>query len=650
MKKNFYLALALTAAISTGSLAQQVRNCGTMHHLMEQQQNDPHLMDRMQQIEVRSQDWITTQTGTANKTTAVITIPVVVHVVYNTAAQNISDAQINSQIAILNQDFRKLNADVSLVPSAFSGLVADCELEFCLAKRDPNGNATTGIVRKSTTVTSFSTNDNIKRSANGGDDAWNSSLYLNLWVGNLSGGVLGYAQFPGGAAATDGVVILYSAFGNTGAAAAPFNKGRTATHEIGHWLNLRHIWGDDGGACSGSDQVTDTPNQAAENYGTPAFPRTDACTSTSPGVMFMNYMDYVDDAAMFMFTAGQKSRMLAALNTSRTGILTSQGCVPPSGGGTCGTPASLNATSITTSGATLGWSTVSGASSYNVQYRSVGSSTWTSTTSTTTSKAISGLSSATNYEFQVQAVCSTGPGTYSASGTFTTTAAACTDSYESNNSRAAAKSIAMNTDIAAKISTGTDKDWFTFTTVSGATNLKVVMDQLPADYDMKLTGPNGGTLATSSLGGTSTETIIRNTTTAQKYYVQVYPYSSASYSNTVCYRLRVNTSGSTFRQGTPDEYVEGNVNLEKMAAIDGISIYPNPSSEVLNLSFYMDNDSKVQLEVVDMLGQTVYSNILAGVEGFNKTEFSTSSMVNGIYFLRVIQNDMSVVQKFVVKH
>lgn len=649
MKKNFYFALAMGMAMATGTMAQQIRNCGTMNHLHEMEMNDPQLMNRMQSIELRSQDWIKQQTGTANKVSAVVTIPVVVHVVYNTTSQNISEAQINSQITILNQDFRKLNADVSLVPSAFAGLVADCEIQFCLAQRDPNGNATTGIVRKQTSVTSFSTNDNIKRSANGGDDAWNSTQYLNIWVGNLSGGVLGYAQFPGGTASTDGVVILYTAFGNTGVAAAPFNKGRTATHEIGHWLNLYHIWGDDGSACTGSDLVSDTPNQGSENYGTPSFPRTDACSPSSPGVMFMNYMDYVDDAAMYMFTAGQKSRMVAAINTYRTGILTSQGCVPPSTG-SCGTPASLNASAITTSSATLGWGTVAGATSYNVQYKATAAATWTTTSTSATSLSISGLSAATSYQFQVQAVCSAVNGTYSSAATFSTTAASCTDNYESNNSKANAKTIALNADISAKILSGTDKDWFKFTTVSGATKIKVVLDQLPSDYDMKLYGSNGGTLATSQLSGTTTETIIRNAGSATSYFVQVYPYSSSNFNANVCYRLRVNTSGSNFRTGTPDEYTEGNINPEKMAAIDGITLYPNPSSDVLNLSFFMENESHVQLEVIDMFGKQVYSSSFSGTEGFNKTEFSTSALSNGIYFVRITQNELSVVQKFMVKH
>lgn len=208
----------------------------------------------------------------------------------------------------------------------------------------------------------------------------------------------------------------------------------------------------------------------------------------------------------------------------------------------------------------------------------------------------------------------------------------------------------MNADISAKIASGTDKDWFKFTTVSGSTNLKIVLDQLPADYDLKLYGPTGGTLATSQLSGTTTETITRNTTATNSYFVQVYPYSSSAFNKNVCYRLRVNTSGTAFRQGVSEEYTEGNINPEKMAAIDGIVLYPNPSSDIVNLSFFMENESRVQVEVIDMLGKAVYSTTFAGSQGFNKTEFGISDLTNGIYFVRLIQNETSVVQKFIVKH
>lgn len=245
-------------------------------------------------------------------------IPVVVHVVYSNAAGNISDAQISSQIDVLNADYRATNPDRTKVPSVWNALVADARIQFALAKTDPAGKPTNGITRTSTTVPTFGTNDAVKSSTTGGAAPWPSDRYLNIWVCQLGGGLLGYAQFPGGPSETDGVVILQSAFGTTGTATAPFNLGRTATHEIGHWLNLIHIWGDRLD-CKGTDDVDDTPTAQAPNYGTPTFPHV-SCSNGPNGDMFVNYMDYVDDQAMFMFTAGQVARMAATLDGPRSAI------------------------------------------------------------------------------------------------------------------------------------------------------------------------------------------------------------------------------------------------------------------------------------------------------------------------------------------
>jgi Pregnancy-associated plasma protein-A len=240
-----------------------------------------------------------------------ITIPVVVHVVYKKQRENISDAQVKSEIAVLNKDFRATNGDKSKVPPVWKGLVADANIQFALATKDPQGKPTNGITRRQTTKDSFGTGDAVKKRAQGGANAWPSDRYLNLWVCNLGEGLLGYAQFPGGPAATDGVVILYSAFGTGGVAAPPFHLGRTATHEIGHWLNLRHVWGDRND-CGGTDFVADTPNQQLPNAGKPTFPHV-TCNNGPSGDMFMNYMDYVDDDSMFMFTPAQVVRMNATL-------------------------------------------------------------------------------------------------------------------------------------------------------------------------------------------------------------------------------------------------------------------------------------------------------------------------------------------------
>jgi hypothetical protein len=243
------------------------------------------------------------------KKETVSTIKTIVHVVYNTDEQNISDAQINSQIAAMNKDFRATNPDKNQIPAPWKGLATDVRVEFKLVK----------VTRTKTRQTAFTTDEGVKKVSTGGIAPITPKTHLNLWVCPLDGGLLGYAQFPGGPTATDGVVINYRAFGTMGTAKAPFNKGRTATHEVGHYFNLRHIWGDTPD-CSGSDMVADTPNAAGPNYGTPTWP-TVTCNNGPHGDMFMNYMDYTDDPAMFMFTAQQVLRMRTALETARSGLL-----------------------------------------------------------------------------------------------------------------------------------------------------------------------------------------------------------------------------------------------------------------------------------------------------------------------------------------
>ena len=245
-------------------------------------------------------------------------IPIVVHVVHHTEAENISDDQVHGQIATLNQDFRATNADLSRVPDPFKDLAADARIEFELASRDPDGNPTTGITRTRTNRASFRhVDDGVKSSQTGGIDPWDTRTYLNIWVCTLAGGILGYAQFPGGPPETDGVVILHRAFGTTGTATAPFDRGRTTTHEIGHYLNLSHIWGESRFAtCADDDYVSDTPVQLDKNFGKPTFPHL-SCDGQPHGDMFMNYMDYVDDEAMFLFTREQALRMAAALTDPR---------------------------------------------------------------------------------------------------------------------------------------------------------------------------------------------------------------------------------------------------------------------------------------------------------------------------------------------
>ena len=319
MKKPYaFLVAGLLCA--SGAMAQSgFHRCSAMEVLHQQMQNDPGMESRMQAIEAQTQKFLkekATNQSANQRTNAIITIPVVVHVVYNTASQNISMAQIQSQIDVLNEDYRKLNADNANTPAIYAGLAADAQIQFVLAKRDPNGNPTNGVTRTSTKTKSFSTNDAIKKTSTGGHDPWPTNQYLNFWtapkLSSMGQSLLGYGQFPGGPAATDGVVMAYAAFGSRakysgGVYYQGYDLGRTTTHEVGHYLNLRHIWGD---ATCGNDLVSDTPTQQTSNYGCPTFPK---ITCSNTGDMSMNFMDYTDDPCMYMFTTGQANRMAAVL-------------------------------------------------------------------------------------------------------------------------------------------------------------------------------------------------------------------------------------------------------------------------------------------------------------------------------------------------
>lgn len=467
--KKFSTILMVVLMFCCVNLSFAQRDCGAMEHLENLLQQNPSLQLNIDQIEEHTRNFIK-RGGDLQK--AVITIPVVVHVVYNGSAENVSVAQIQSQIDVLNEDFRRTNADASDTPSIFAGVASDVEIEFCLATVDPDGNATSGITRTATTKRSFRTNDDVKKSNKGGKDAWPAADYMNMWVCDISSGILGYAQFPGGPASTDGIVIDYAYFGTTGTATAPFDLGRTATHEVGHYLNLRHIWGD--GGCGVDDFVSDTPVAGGPNYtGAPCTSSPNSCDTGAGDLpdMFQNYMDYSDDACMNLFTDGQTSRMRALFGPGgfRASLLSSNGCGNGGGGPTCSdgiqngnetgvdcggpdceacetTPTcndsvqNGNETGVDCGGpdcqpcstgscdaptglsstpkgggkrATLSWSAVSGASSYSITLQQISPSVGSVSSASTpnTSLNASGLTRGNTYEWTVTANCSSGSST-----------------------------------------------------------------------------------------------------------------------------------------------------------------------------------------------------------------------------------------------
>jgi hypothetical protein len=786
--KTFTKIVFAIFLLATANWAQaQQRTCAAMDVLAEQIAQDPkrgRALDEINEHAHQYEDYIAENPNA--RTSIAVTIPVVFHVVYNNATENISDARLQEQLTVLNEDFRKLNADRTLIPTTWQGIAADCEINFCLATVDPNGNATTGITRTFTNTTTFSTNDAMKFSSSGGKDIWDRNRYLNIWVCDLGSSLLGYAQFPGGAASTDGVVLHYAYTGKTGAT-SPFNKGRTGTHEVGHWLNLYHIWGDDGGACTGSDQVSDTPNQANSSSGCPSGTRTDACTASSPGIMWMNYMDYTNDACMYMFTAGQKARVQAlfAAGGARASLLTSNGCsgsggtptyctasgqsvadewiqsvlfgpinnnsgsnagygnftgstftvvkgttynftltpgftasaypeywriwidyngdkdfadagelvydagatattartgtvtIPTTAATTstrmrvamrynaapascgafdfgevedytlnittstaCATPTGLSSSSITSSGATISW-TSTGATSYNIRFKPTASTTWSATTSTTNSKVLTGLSASTAYEFQVQGVCSGATSAYSTSGTFTTSAASCTDSYEANESISAAKTINPNTTISARICTSTDKDWFKVTTTSTAPKLKVTLSALAADYDIRLYNSAGTQLGISENSGTTTETIIYNATAAATYYIQVYGYNGAS--SSTAYSLLAATRSTNWRVS------DGEVQSEAFeSTLSNMEVFPNPANDKFTIGVEIAEAGELNLQVVDMMGKLMLNRNQSVESGALSIGVDVSTFAKGLYLVRAEINGQVVTKRIEV--
>lgn len=311
--------LILHAGLLNGQTSERCQS-SYLHH---EQQANPNVFQQRQAMEASIQG-ILDNDPNFRVSGGVITIPVVFHVLYNTPAENISMAKIQSQLDVLNRDFRKMNADTASMPSVWAPLIADAEIEFCLATIDPNGNPTDGVTRTATTVTTFLGYTDMKYDVTGGKNAWPKDDYMNVWVCDLVG-YTAFGQFPGFDPATDGVAIDYQAFGTIGNV---IGDGRLMVHEAGHWLHLYHIWGDGFFPSCASDSVSDTPPQDDWSNGCPTFPQHDVCSSTGSGTMFMNYMDYTNDNCMNSFTNGQVARMHAALQVLRPSILNSTKCEP----------------------------------------------------------------------------------------------------------------------------------------------------------------------------------------------------------------------------------------------------------------------------------------------------------------------------------
>ncbi len=341
MKRIYTLILLLIVAIS----AKAQESCLTEIQFQEDAAKNPSLLKGREQLEKFTESWIAQHGGTTSRTPGTpYIIPVVFHVIHYNGPEKIGRDQIVSQVDSLNKDYRYHNADTVNTPAVFRPLAADCNIEFRLAQKDPNGNCTDGVTYTYSPLT-YNARSNVKSLIR-----WPTDQYLNIWTVSTiitSNGVVvpgtyvaGFAQFPGGADTTDGVVLRADFVGSIGSAAGNNDHGRTATHEVGHWFNLRHIWGD---ATCGNDMVADTPPQEQSNISLcPSWPHLSNCTGNSPnGDLYVDHMDYTDGACKTMFSLGQSARMDAALNSGVSGRNNLYTTVNLTATGTDGTPAVL---------------------------------------------------------------------------------------------------------------------------------------------------------------------------------------------------------------------------------------------------------------------------------------------------------------------
>ncbi len=561
-----------------------------------------------------------------------VTIPVVVHLV----SASVTDAQVLSQIEALNRDFNKLNTDATKIPSEFTPLTADCEIKFQLAARTPDNEPTNGILRHTSSRTEWGGQDDVKKPSKGGFAPWNASKYLNIYVCSIGNGVLGYASFPGTPAEVDGLVIDPTAFGTVGTARRPFNMGRTCVHEVAHWLNLYHIWGD---SDCGDDRCSDTPTQKEAHYGDPKATYS-TCSGTQTRDMSMNFMDYVNDASMVMFSNGQKTRMQATLSGVRASILTSDGCVPPVQIG-CKVK-NILVSELKTTAATLAWHTISGTKTYTIDIRKTGTTHWLSTTTNDPTYTFSNLTPNEFYEIRVKSDCLTAE--FSEAVNFTTRLATKgMDDYESNNSKADAKEIKANGTIAALIGDERDVDWFSVKTTAGQPNLNITLSTLAADYDFRVYDANGKILKVARIQGLDNESVSINSTVAATYFIQVYGYNKVfdAYSN---YTLTTTTSAQNFAIDEAFEYYN---KAARMVEEDAFQIYPNPV--VVDATFYFDakKEGAVTLQIADLRGVVCVKT----TQNIGKTtpavSVDLSALPRGIYIATVEQGGQIKSKKLV---
>ncbi|MEO5570675.1 MAG: M43 family zinc metalloprotease [Bacteroidia bacterium] len=693
--KKIYLSLLFAglfgSAIPVNSNAQQTDWCLTETLFQQKAKQDPSLLKIRDQVELETQKYVAQHA--VQKTTMVPKIiPVVFHVIHEGGPENISTAQILDQLDSLNKDFRRLNADTVDTPAPFKPLAADCNIEFRLAQLDPNGNCTDGITRQFSLLTT-NANDNIKVF-----DYWPSNEYLNIWIVKsiyfppttfFCGG---YAQFPGGNSLTDGIVMCGYYVGSIGTAAGNGYNGRIATHEIGHWLNLRHIWGD---VPCGNDFVADTPIQNESNA-CPNFPKIDtACNNGPNGAMFTDYMDYTWGECTNMFSEGQRLRMEAALNSTTSGRNNLWSAANLTATGTDGTPPVLCAPvadflseiKFICEGTTLDYndgSTNGVVTSWDWQFPG-------GTPSSSTSQNVS-----VQYNL---------PGTYDVILTATNAAGSSTKTAAGMVVVSPAQGISavpFNEGFESIIIPG--NDWYVLND-AGTTWEETSVAAHTGFTSMRIfnyTGNPSGTY--DNLITTSFD--LSNVSNTQMYFWRAFAYRSNTttdalkiYASTSCGQLwnlrytktgtALSTAGLVTSNFTPigsqwsqdnvnlapssvsghanvrfkfeykqdsgnnlyldDIILSGTVGLNEINALHAnFEVFPNPAHAKAHISFSLTEKNNVQLKIYDVAGREVKTMVEKSLSAGEYQYDVESTIDNGIYFISLTIGDSQSVKKLVL--
>ena len=620
IKKILFLLIGFIACAEVLH-AQDIIHCGHEQYMQQLSIQQPgaykQILELEKQLAVRK---VSTQ-RTSTLPDAIINIPVVVHVIHNNSSgamggnnnTNISDAQVQSQIVVLNNDYQRLNADAIQTPVAYQPLAANCKITFCLANTDPFGNTTSGITRTYSSKANYTISDEVALKSLA---YWPSDKYLNIWVCDLRGTpssqlLLGYAQKPGapiaglspddGAAETDGVVINYKAFGTVGTLLPKFNLGRTTTHEVGHWLGLSHPWGDtESGDCNNTDYCDDTPAcansfESASPLCSPNAPIT--CTEAR---MIQDYMDYSDDACMNLFTADQKDRMRSAMELSprRVALFNSLGC--------CVIPNLKNLLFVT-----------------NFEDGSITSEGWTPVNPNS--------SSSYTKSFEINGNSSYGNGNYCMSIT--------NDSVYIQTDPATHKYACSYTspfiNIQSTLTPIVRFDWaYSPKTVQGTTDSVVVYVSTGCDQHwVPLKTFYGSTF--SSTSNPRTHFIPQaNEWMTTELNLSAYVEKTAIQLQFVVYSKGVNI------------FYLDNINFGITSNSLILSLYPNPTSSILNVQTVFTGSKNVSYLVYNVMGQLVYEAHDENTYCYIK-QLDLSFLANAVYFISVSDGNEKSVKRII---